>query len=1329
MRLRRRARVPLAAMAAAAVMATLGQSVALAAQPAGPDAAVAPAPADGGGTADAVAPPQRDALLGKGWKGSKDRAWTTSGDAGGFHLLVADERSGYAWRTAATLSEPGFEADMWIGNACVTGSGKRAVVAYAPRTFTNKADLMARGAFTAVVDLDTGAVRKLDRQTSLAYFSPGCGTGETAVFTQLGGEKKNATRLIKVDAAAARLAKPISLTGQVTSAVPVGKDIVAADSARIVRIDDRGRRTAVAATDRIPFQLKADADGGVVFLDRPAATARTKSPVDAPGTVKRVSAQDIARGDARRAKPALLASGPLAKIDLTRSASGKVFITGAARPVGKLPRAVARPADLPKDTQASTRGQALVTRSEWADVAKPTARKAKADLSRAMKISLKAVDTGRNASFEVTPGNEGRHSAEGRTMSPVLRAAVRPAPSGQGHPAAAPAAGSANSPMESERYCSVPRNDPRKQAMQPKPRQVEWAVDQAITNNLNKHISRPANWKNTGMGAYQPQSLFPRLELEGGGRVPAQVMLGITAQESNMWQATRFVVPGVTGNPLIGNFYGIGHTSDGKQTDPWGINWEEADCGYGITQITDGMRIKGHEKKGETALDPLRQDAAALDYTANIAAGINVLIDKWNLTRRDGLTVNGGKPQYMENWFFALWAYNAGYYPKADAGKNGGLWGVGFTNNPANPLWKANRLPFLENALGGDNYSDAAHPQDWPYQEKVLGWAARPLQALESPDKMVVGFRPAWWATPLDRSMLKPQEGLFCTSDNECDKSKIGPNDANDPGRGACTRTDLKCWWHAPVAWKKCEGGVCGNEILRFDDTYKEEADGTAYPPVCEKKGLPNGALVVDDLPAGTPTPRPGCGPVASDGSFAFNFAGNLGGGGLYPSKMDTHQLGAGYNGHFWFSHTRADGDEGNRLKVTGTWTLNQQINGWARVMVHMPDHGAHTRQAKYLIDTGKGTKFRVAQQRTGENRWVSLGAFPFAGTPKVSLSTISMDGDGNEDVAWDAVAFQKLPGKPKDIVVALGDSYSSGEGASKSGGGDYYAETDVLGKDKKLRNACHRSKYAWSRQAKLADSGQSIGERADNWDASMDYHLIACSGATTENIVPGGTGGHTAWDQMHFGELPQLDQGYVDENTTLVTLSIGGNDARFADVIQKCIWGGVGIPELCQDGKLDGDSEPLKAAEPKYIRNQVKAALVETLKAIKAKAPNAKVVLMGYPILLEHSGQCVIGIGTSEAPWISEMGEIMLQTMADATSEAKAAGVDVTFSDPKAEFAGQAICGDPETIHGIVADKTPGDQPSIGDQPASAQSFHPKIQGARHYADSLEKTLRSMGM
>ncbi|MFC4501241.1 MULTISPECIES: hypothetical protein [Streptomyces] len=96
------------------------------------------------------------------------------------------------------------------------------------------------------------------------------------------------------------------------------------------------------------------------------------------------------------------------------------------------------------------------------------------------------------------------------------------------------------------------------------------------------------------MPAHQPQSLFQPPALEGGGRLMAQVMLGVTTQESNMWQAARSAVPGVTASPLIGNYYGI-DLYDGDPTNDWDVDFAKADCGYGITQITDHMRMAGRE--------------------------------------------------------------------------------------------------------------------------------------------------------------------------------------------------------------------------------------------------------------------------------------------------------------------------------------------------------------------------------------------------------------------------------------------------------------------------------------------------------------------------------------------------------------------------------------------------------------------------------------------------------------------------------------------------------------------------------------------------------------
>ncbi|WP_407986287.1 hypothetical protein [Kitasatospora sp. CMC57] len=1000
-----RAARPIAAVAAAVVAASLLQAApafADARTPQPPTTPVSDSPSE-------IKPEQRNEILGKGWEKSADRAWTTSGDADGFHVLTADAKAGYAWNTAATLKEPGFDADQWIGNACVTGSGKRMVAVYAPRTFTNRPELFARGGFSAVVDLESGAVTKLDVKASLAYYSPGCGADEQVVLTQGGGEDKAATRLIRVDAATGKVAAPLEVPGQVSSAVPA-KDgsYVAADSNRMVRIEQDGRRTELTRTDGVPFHLKADSEGGVVFMDH----------TEKESTVKRLAGR-AGKAPAAQPRPDLLASGAIDQLGLTAAAQGKVVITGAPTKTGKLPGTVKK-VTAPIDATVSTEGRSVVERTRWADQSTPQPVAPTGTEPRPVTIQLSVPDTGKSAGFTVQPTASAANGADSAPPAAALTTgSATPAPQGRAVSAgllAVPAtAGSSSNPVEAERVCAVPRNDPRNQAMQPKPRQVEWAVDQAIVGNLN--TQRPANWKNLGMPAYTPQGLFPSIPLDGGGHVPAQIMLGVIAQESNMWQATRAAVPGVTANPLIGNFYGR-EVYNASTADDWDVNFAKADCGYGLTQQTDGMRLAEFTPTGQTALPYQTQRAVALDYAANIAAGLRTIQDKWNTTRRAGMTINNGDPLKPENWFYAAWAYNSGFYPKTS---DGSPWGLGWANNPANPNYPANRKPFLNN----NSYADAAHPQDWPYPEKIMGWAAYPIEGLESPGKTVPGFRAAWWngadanLATLNRYTVSPPANQFCNDSNNCRPGQsFQPNAPEVAGaksgpcahQNAAGQYDLKCWYNQPATWKSDCSYSCGNEVIRFNTTYPEEADGTAYPPNCTLTGLPAGALVVDDLPSDVPSVRPGCSRTPNNGSFSLDFASDSAG--KYPSKVDFHQLGAGFGGHFYFAHTRAADANGGKLRVTGTWNFDQALNGPARVLVHLPDHGTQTTQAKYEVETANGTRSRVISQPGTGNRWVPVGVFMFNGKPTVRLSSVTDGGTGDADIAFDAMAVVPVQGR-----------------------------------------------------------------------------------------------------------------------------------------------------------------------------------------------------------------------------------------------------------------------------------------------------------------------------
>lgn len=151
----------------------------------------------------------------------------------------------------------------------------------------------------------------------------------------------------------------------------------------------------------------------------------------------------------------------------------------------------------------------------------------------------------------------------------------------------------------------------------------------------------------------------PSTNVEAG--VPCIILRAIGYTESRWKQVTAS--PGRTGPTLI-----------------------SFDCGYGVMQITSGM-------SGGFGFDPTR---VASSYEYNIGTGAKILIDKWNVTP----PIGDRDPGIAEDWYFAVWAYN----------------GFSFINNPNNPRYDPNRVPFSGN-------QPRTH---YPYQEIVWGYAAHP---------------------------------------------------------------------------------------------------------------------------------------------------------------------------------------------------------------------------------------------------------------------------------------------------------------------------------------------------------------------------------------------------------------------------------------------------------------------------------------------------------------------------------------------------------------------------------------------------------------------------
>jgi lysophospholipase L1-like esterase len=204
---------------------------------------------------------------------------------------------------------------------------------------------------------------------------------------------------------------------------------------------------------------------------------------------------------------------------------------------------------------------------------------------------------------------------------------------------------------------------------------------------------------------------------------------------------------------------------------------------------------------------------------------------------------------------------------------------------------------------------------------------------------------------------------------------------------------------------------------------------------------------------------------------------------------------------------------------------------------------------------------------------------------------------------------------------VGLGDSYSSGVGA-----GNYISSS----------GSCDRSTNAYPEQWASANSPAS-------------FVSVACSGATTSDVLS--------------SQVSALSHG-----TTLVSITIGGNDAGFSSVMETCV---LGSTSSCLSAVSTAET---------FVAQQLPARLNNTLQTIRADAPNAKVVVLDYPELydLSKSSSC-IGLSTQDRTALNQAADQLDQAIATA-----AAANHDTFADVRGQFAGHEICDSSSWLHSV---------------------------------------------
>jgi lysophospholipase L1-like esterase len=230
-------------------------------------------------------------------------------------------------------------------------------------------------------------------------------------------------------------------------------------------------------------------------------------------------------------------------------------------------------------------------------------------------------------------------------------------------------------------------------------------------------------------------------------------------------------------------------------------------------------------------------------------------------------------------------------------------------------------------------------------------------------------------------------------------------------------------------------------------------------------------------------------------------------------------------------------------------------------------------------------------------------------------------------------------PGEAR--YFALGDSFASGLGA-----GEYFLTGGL----------CFRSSRAYPALLAAARSSES-------------FQFIACGGSTTADV--------------RRIQVPRLSRA-----TRLVTLTVGGNDAGFSRALAACL----------RSNSTDTGCDKALDESERVLRDELPDKLRRTYREIAVAAPEARVVLAGYPHLFETgSRDCSAGT-PARRNRINTLTD-RLDDLIRKTGERQGFG----FADVRGAFAGHGVCARAGTEEWI--------RPLKLLDPAS---FHPTAEGQR---------------
>ncbi len=310
----------------------------------------------------------------------------------------------------------------------------------------------------------------------------------------------------------------------------------------------------------------------------------------------------------------------------------------------------------------------------------------------------------------------------------------------------------------------------------------------------------------------------------------------------------------------------------------------------------------------------------------------------------------------------------------------------------------------------------------------------------------------------------------------------------------------------------------------------------------------------------------------------------------------------------------------------------------------------------------------------------LAVACLPLGVVPKLACAVLGL---GCPDMTAPAgrlperVRLTPVQAAQSGAYVGLGDSYSSGEGV-------YDQDTEPVndGADR-----CHRA------------SGSYVPVIAETYRFAGGTAFYACSGATTGQLLTG-----------QWGHPPQISR--VGPEASLITLSIGGNDAGFSKVLTACIaklpWSSACVDQDAAVGHRIG---------------QLRADMLKVLRELRGRSPEARIVVLGYPRPFpQEPVASVDNLSADDQRWINGVARRLNDTVGavvrdfDRAIAAFGGPGSAEYVDAYEAFTGHEVGRQQPYLNGLALDMDPIN--------VNARSYHPTGEGYRRFAELINEQI-----